>query len=258
MRSGLATPNARATALRILPLIELAADRETDGASMAVLCARARTPFGPLAAIGVPVSRVAQVRALLAGSQVGVATTVGSTAGSAASVAAATAAAVAAGANEIDLTYPHAALLAGDRTAGSAILAACRAACRQADRPRTLLKVIIETGRLAAAPLIRLAAEQAIAAGADILVTASGTLEPGASFADTALLIEAIAAARAARHWVGLGVGGRVAGLAGAQRHLALAEPQLGAEFLSPATFRIAAPALLDEVARALGTARSG
>ena len=148
-----------------------------------------------------------------------------------------TRAARAAGAHEIDLVFPWRALIGGDRGAGHELVSRCKEAC--GDAP---LKVILETGELRTAELIRDASRIALAAGADFLKTSTGKAPVNATPEAVALMLEVIGehGGRA-----GLKVAGGVATVADVQRYIALAADAYGAERLSPATLRFGASSLL-------------
>jgi deoxyribose-phosphate aldolase len=226
LAEGVAGANPKAVALRILPLLELSGPEE-----IAVLCAKAKTPFGPLAAVRVAPDFVSVAKGILTGSLVGVATT-------AASVEAVVAA-VAAGADDIEIS-------------DTALVRQCRIACRRGGGANASLTVNLETGRIGDAGRIREAAGAAINAGADRIATASGDAEPGVSLAAAQAVLEAIAAARSRRIWAGIKIAGGIRTLAEATRYLALGERLLGSEFLSPATFRFGSAELLDDLRAAL------
>jgi deoxyribose-phosphate aldolase len=226
LAEGVAGARPKAAALRILPLIELSGPED-----IAILCAKAKTPFGPLAAVRVAPALVATAKAILAGSLVGVSTT-------AASVAE-VAAAVAAGADEVEI-------------ADAALTRQCRIACRRPGGANASLTVNLETGRIGDAAIIRAAAAAAIDAGADRVATASGAVEPGTSLTAAQAILEAIAAARSRRIWAGIKIAGGIRTLSEAIGYLALGERLLGSEFLSPATFRFGSAELLDDLRAAL------
>jgi deoxyribose-phosphate aldolase len=208
-----------------------------------------------VAAISVPQRFVAPAKSLLAHSTVRVAT-VGNFPdgiGETADTVEETAAAVAAGADEVEIVFPHRAFLTGDTQTGRELVRACRRACRRPDGPAALLKITLETGLLGDAATIRRAAIDAIEAGADLIVTATGTREPGTTIQAATAILDAIAASRSKRIWAGLKVAGGIGTLSEATAYLALAERRLGGEFLGPATFRLSSPRLLDEALAALG-----
>jgi deoxyribose-phosphate aldolase len=235
----------RRTARRVIPVLDLTNLEEgCDEAAVRGLCEKARTRFGPVAAVCLWPRFVPLAKVALAGADIRVATVANFPDGAADPAAAAReiAEAVAAGADEIDVVYPFAA-----PDAGAALVRACRVAAG-----RKLLKVILETGRLGDAGAIRQAASVAIDSGADFVKTSTGKREPGATPAAARAICEAILAARARRRWAGLKVAGGVRTLADADAYFAIAEGMLGPEFIGPGTFRIGASKLLDACLDAL------
>jgi deoxyribose-phosphate aldolase len=235
----------RRVARRVIPVLDLTnLEDGCDEAGARVLCEKARTRFGPVAAVCLWPRFVPLAKVLLAGSDVRVATVANFPAGAAdpATAARETAEAVAAGADEVDVVFPFAA-----PAEGPALVRACRRAAG-----RRMLKVILETGALGDAAAIRRAAAAAIDAGADFVKTSTGKREPGATPEAARAICEAILAARAQRRWAGLKVSGGVRTLADANAYLAIAEGMLGPEFVGPGTFRIGASKLLDACLAAL------
>lgn len=245
-------PGLRAAARRLLPLLDLTLlGRDDTAADVEALCRRAFTPAGPVASVCVWSRFAATAHRALSGTGIptGVVANFPAGAADAEAAAAEVAGAVAAGAAEVDVVFPWRALLAGNAAAGIRLVRACREACgRQA-----LLKVILETGQLATPTLIRAAAEAAIAGGADFLKTSTGKSEPGATLPAAEAMLGAIAAARAARRWVGFKASGGIRNLGDAVPYLALYDRHFGAGAASAANFRIGASALLDNVLAALG-----
>jgi deoxyribose-phosphate aldolase len=235
----------RRTARRVIPVLDLTNLQEgCDEAAARALCEKARTRFGPVAAVCLWPRFVPLAKVALAGADIRVATVANFPAGAADAAAAAreVGEAVAAGADEIDVVFPFD---APER--GAELVRACRAAAG-----RKLLKVILETGRLGSAAAIRAAAAVAIEAGAHFVKTSTGKREPGATPEAARAICEAILAARAERRWAGLKVAGGVRTLADADTYFAIAEGMLGPEFIGPGTFRIGASKLLDDCLAAL------
>lgn len=90
-----------------------------------------------------------------------------------------------AGADEIDVVLDRGALRGAGPSAAAARLAVLREAAGSAG-----LKVILETGALADDATIRQAGWIAVLAGADVLKTSTGTLQPAATLEATRLLLE--------------------------------------------------------------------
>jgi deoxyribose-phosphate aldolase len=155
-----------------------------------------------------------------------------------------TAAAVAAGAAEVDVVFPYRALLAGDTQAGLHLVRGCREACAE----RALLKVILETGQLASAEHIRLAAEIAIDGGAHFLKTSTGKTQPAVTPDAAAVILDVIAAAGRRGRSIGFKASGGIRTIDDAMVYLTLYEQRFGSDSASPSNFRIGASALFKEL----------
>ena len=164
------------------------------------------------------------------------------------SAVAETAAAVAAGAAEVDVVFPYRALLAGDARVGLGLVRGCREACAG----RALLKVILETGQLAGADNIRLAAEIAIDGGAHFLKTSTGKTQPAATPEAAAVLFDVIAAAGRRGRSTGFKASGGIRTIDDAMVYLTLYEQKFGSGSASPGNFRIGASALFKELLAAV------
>lgn len=244
----------RQIAKRILPLLDLTRlEAGDEAAAIEAFCRRALTPAGEVAAVCLLPQFVPLARACLAGTAIRVATVANFPEGSggAERVLLDIGDAVLAGADEVELVLPYRGYVEGKteaQRAATALVAAAKAAC--GERP---LKVILETGALAAPELITLAGRDAIAAGADFLKTSTGRRQPGATPEAARLLLELC---REVRERGGRPVGFKAAGgirsLADAARYLALADAIMGPGWASPASFRIGASALLDDILAAL------
>ena len=148
-----------------------------------------------------------------------------------------------AGAQEIDLVLPWRALMAGDDAACAALLRAVR---RASEGLR--LKVILESGELAAPVLVAQASRLALAEGADFLKTSTGKTPHGATPDAARVMLQAIAAdPRAAAH-AGFKASGGVRSVADAAVYIEMVESTLGAGALVPARFRIGASGLLADI----------
>ena len=189
---------------------------------------------------------MALARTALAGSNIAVAAVANFPAGAADidAAAAETAAAIAAGADEVDVVFPYREFLAGRPDSGLQLVRACRAACGE----RVLLKVILETGQIAAPERIRRAAEIAIEGGAQFLKTSTGKTEPGATPEAAVALLAAIG--DAGRHGLRIGfkASGGIRSIEQAQSYLRLYEDRFGADSARPENFRIGASALIHEL----------
>lgn len=244
-RARAAVPDA-ACARRILPLLDLTSLRGDETEAEIRALARRAVRYS-VAAVCVLPDRLATARAVLAGSKVRLATVAAFPAGAddPAAAAAEVAAAVAAGAEEVDLVAPLAAVRAGDVASVSELVEACRAAA-----PGARLKLILETGLLADPPLIAAVARAAVMAGVDFLKTSTGKIPQGATLEAAFVLLEVIGEAGGR---VGLKLSGGIRRLADAAPYLALAEAMQSEAWVSPARLRIGASALLDDLLRVAG-----
>lgn len=221
-------------------------DDDTDDVVRA-LCAKATTPHGPVAAVCVLPAFVETALAALAAdndpapSPVRVATVANFPAGADDPEAAAreVAASVAAGAHEVDVVVPWRAHLAGDHGAVERLVAACAAQIGDAT-----LKAILETGSHDDPAATRAMADAALRAGATFVKTSTGKHGPGASPEACAILLDAVVAHGSG----GVKVSGGVRTVAQAEAYVAAAGKALGDDQVTPATFRIGASSLLDEL----------
>jgi len=185
----------RASAQRALLLMDFTTLADDDTEERVVkLCADAQTPFGCTAAVCIYARFVPAAKAALQGNgtpQVRVATVVNFPGGGDDAEAAAheTRAAVAAGADEIDVVLPYRRLLAGDEGACTDLVSRVRSECPEG---RVLLKVILETGELKSAALIRRASEIAIGAGADFIKTSTGKVAVNATLESAEIMLTTI------------------------------------------------------------------
>lgn len=245
--------NPADVARRALPLLDLTSlDDDDDEARVARLCEQAVTPAGTVAAVCVWPRFAGRAARALAGTPVRVAAVANFPQGAADPVAARADAeeALAAGADEVDVVLPYAAYAAGEREAALAVVRACRAACGE----RARLKVILESGALERPELIRAAAADSLAAGADFVKTSTGKRSPGATLAAAQVMLEAV---RDAGHG-GFKASGGIRTVDDAGAYLAVADRVLGAGWATPATFRLGASSLLDALLAALGERPEG
>ena len=233
-------------ARRLLPLIDLTSLNDARDDDVAGLCAKARTPFGTVAAVCSWPAFAAEMARHMAGTGVTVAAVVnfphgGNDTSSAVHEARS---AVAAGAWELDLVWPYRDWLAGQRLVAMSMVAAVKEAT-----PRAKLKVILETGALPSPAAVAEASADAIAGGADVLKTSTGKIAQGASPEAARAMLEAI---HASGRNVGFKASGGIRTLSGAAAYLTLAEEVMGPDWVTADTVRIGASRLLDEVLSAL------
>ncbi|MDP1976068.1 deoxyribose-phosphate aldolase [Undibacterium sp.] len=151
-----------------------------------------------------------------------------------------TRAAIAYGADEVDLVFPYAALMAGDTSTGAEMVRACKTACGD-----KLLKVIIESGELKTDAFIRAASLIAITAGADFIKTSTGKVAVNATLAAAETMLIVI---KETGSHCGFKAAGGVRTAEEAAAYLALADNILGQDWVSPAHFRFGASSLLSNL----------
>jgi len=235
-------PQAARIALACLDLTSL--NPEDTEADIAKLCQRARSPFGPVAAVCVWPHLAAFARAQLP-DHIAVAAVANFPHGNT-DIDAAVAdvrTIVQAGAQEVDVVLPWRALISGDEAAVLALLKAVRQAC-----PSLLLKVILETGELNTPVLIGRASTLALLAGADFLKTSTGKTPVSATPAAAQAMLSAIAASPSARNHVGFKASGGIKTAPEAIVYEALTAQYLGEQALTPQRFRIGASSLLADI----------
>lgn len=158
-----------------------------------------------------------------------------------------TCAAIAYGADEVDLVFPYAVLMTGDTSSGAEMVRACKAACGD-----KLLKVIIESGELRTAALIRAASLIAIDGGAGFIKTSTGKVAVNATLAAAETMLTVI---RETGGHCGFKAAGGVRTVEEAAAYLALADEILGKDWVNPRHFRFGASSLLNNLQTCL---RSG
>jgi deoxyribose-phosphate aldolase len=230
------------TCLDLTDLTETCSDHGIDA-----LCAKAKDPRGPVAAVCVWPQFVSRAREALKGSPVRIATVVNFPAGGedVDRVIEDVNEALGDGANEIDLVLPYEAVRRGDLDRASDMVAGVRDVVDQG----RLLKVILETGRLAQPALIEAASRVAIEAGADFLKTSTGKTPVSATPEAAEIMLNAI---RTSGRSVGLKVSGGIRTVADCALYLALADRIMGADWARPATFRFGASGVYDTLIAAI------
>lgn len=228
------------TAKRAIALLDLTnLNDDCDAAAINDLCARAQTPFGPVAAICIWPRFVAQAKEELAGTGIRIATVVNFPSGVEphGEVIEMTQTAVADGADDIDMVIPWSLQLEGHPEQIAPAVARVKAAAGSAT-----VKAILETGMLAEEARIRVACKAALEGGADFLKTSTGKVPINATPASARILLEEIAQADRP---VGFKPAGGVRSTEDAQIYLDLADEIMGPDWASPATFRFGASSVL-------------
>jgi len=153
------------------------------------------------------------------------------------------------GGDEVDLVLPWRDFAAGERRGCAALVGAVRRAT-----PGLVLKLIIESGELKDAELIRAACELGLDEGVDFLKSSTGKTAVSATPAAAQTMLEAIARHARADN-VGFKASGGIRRVTDAATYIGLVEQQLGPAALVPARFRLGASSLLDDIEAVLGGA---
>ncbi|MDY0285978.1 MAG: deoxyribose-phosphate aldolase [Bacteroidales bacterium] len=148
------------------------------------------------------------------------------------------------GVDEIDAVINRGMFLEGRYEEVKAELVAIKKACGKAH-----LKVILETGELKTPGHIRLAAELAIAAGADFIKTSTGKSMPAATLEAVRVMAEVVMTHfRKTGEKVGIKPAGGISTPDDALAYASIVQEVLGMNWLTPDLFRIGASRLVDNL----------
>ncbi|WP_370249651.1 deoxyribose-phosphate aldolase [Nocardioides sp.] len=154
--------------------------------------------------------------------------------------------AVAAGADEIDMVIDRGAFLAGRYLQVFDDVVATKQACGAAH-----LKVILETGELQTYDNVRRASWLAMLAGADVIKTSTGKVQPAATLPVTLIMLEAVRDWREATgRTVGVKPAGGIRTAKDALKYLVTVQEVAGPDWLDPDLFRFGASTLLNDLLR--------
>jgi deoxyribose-phosphate aldolase len=235
----------RETALRALSLMDLTdLNANSSAEAVANLCGSAATPHGKVAAICIWPRFVKGAKPLLKGSGIKIATVVNFPDGDddTAPVVMETEKAIKDGADEIDLVFPYRAFKRGEHELAGEQISIIASVCKD----RALLKVILETGELRDAGLIRAASELALDEGADFIKTSTGKVQVNATPRAAEIMLEAIKAS--GREDAGFKPAGGIKTVADAAVYLEIADRIMGLGWARPSTFRFGASSLLVDI----------
>ena len=147
-------------------------------------------------------------------------------------------------ADEVDMVIDRGAFLQGEVGKVVEEVVAVKAACGGAH-----LKVILETGELATYDNVRRAAWLAMLGGADFVKTSTGKVAPAATVPVALVLLEAVRDFSAVTgRVVGVKVAGGIRTTKDAIRYLVAVNETVGADWLTPARFRLGASSLLNDL----------
>ena len=158
-----------------------------------------------------------------------------------------TRAAIMYGADDVDVVFPYRALMAGNEDVGFELVKQCKAICGD-----TLLKVIIESGELKTAALIKKASEISIKAGADIIKTSTGKVPINATL-EAAEIILSVIQEMGVEKTVGFKASGGVQTTEEAKKYLDMVDSMFGAEWADSMHYRFGASSLLKNLLNTLG-----
>jgi deoxyribose-phosphate aldolase len=214
-----------------------------------VLCDKA-IELGPVAAVCVYPGFVSQVAKRLGGHPIKVATVVNFPQGIAPinTVVQDIDFVIKHGADEIDVVMPYRDF-ATSKSLDSLceFVQACKDACQG-----TRLKVILETGALKNAELIKTACRAAISGGADFLKTSTGKIPMGATPEAVSAMLEVILEHQEATgRRIGIKISGGVKTVEDAKNYYQQVKQALGLGTLDPQHFRIGASGLLEALLKA-------
>jgi deoxyribose-phosphate aldolase len=165
-----------------------------------------------------------------------------------------TADAVAAGAAEIDMVIDRGAFLAGRYAQVADEIRAVKEVCGDAH-----LKVILETGELATYDNVRRASWLAMLAGADVIKTSTGKVQPAATRPVTMVMLQAVRDYRLRTgRQVGVKPAGGIRTAKDALRYLVLVHEVAGDDWLHPDWFRFGASTLLNDLVMQRQWVRTG
>lgn len=237
---------------RLYSLVDLTSLNTNDTqSSIAMLCQKAQSSLGHVAAVCIYPTFVPMVSSAFAGTKVKTATVVNFPEGSESleNVLIEINDALLAGANEIDVVFPYPRYLAGEQHYAHHFVQACKAACGD----QASLKVILETGALNDPAIIADAAYTALAAGADFIKTSTGKIPEGASLEAAAVMLMVIKHTEPqVKHRLGVKISGGVRTIQQAAQYVELADQIMGRDWVTAETFRIGASQLVDALLAAV------
>lgn len=139
------------------------------------------------------------------------------------------------GAAEIDVVFPFAAYLAGERKYAREFVKTCRAS------GNFTLKIILETGVFHDKNVLLQAACDALEMGADFLKTSTGKIAKGATLTSSAILLAAIKKEHPQK---GFKASGGIKTFAEAQSYVQLAAKMMGEDWVTKNHFRLGVSSL--------------
>lgn len=233
---------------KIVQLMDLTSLNESDTEStISVLCEKAKTPFGHVAAICTYPAFVRLTAAEFSGTPIKIVTVANFPTGTAPieTVLLEIGQALEDGAQEMDIVFPYENFLAGKRGDTQEFVASCKAACGK----KVVLKMILETGKLQTVRNIADASRLCFEAGADFIKTSTGKNAPGATLEAVATMLFAVREMTTRLNkCLGVKVSGGIRELEQAAQYILLAEKIMGPTWVCSQTFRLGSSQLINEI----------
>jgi len=230
-------------AKRTLSLLDLTSlnDDDTDS-TIELLCEKADSDFGHVAAVCVWPRFVKLASTRLAGSDINIAAVANFPEGlpNIENAVATCHEIIQAGGDEVDVVMPYNAYLQGNSKIAAELISACKSACANDAR----LKVIIETGVLETAEAIKGASLLALDNGADFIKTSTGKVPIAATPVAAKIMLQTLKNHTAVAT-AGFKAAGGIKDVASAKVYLDLADEIMGSSWVSPQTFRFGASGVL-------------
>lgn len=246
---------------QLIKCLDYTSLNETDTVeSITQFCHQAENKWGKVAAVCVYPQYVSLAESILRNTGIKIATVVNFPLGneSVENCYAAIKQAINSGASEIDAVIPYQLFLSGHHQVITEYVQAYREACAYP----VLLKIILETGMYQHVDQIAHASELAINAGADFIKTSTGKVPQGASLQAATAILTTIKSYQSTftqsisvsdknsaiffdKHPVGIKISGGISSIPQAEAYYHLAEDIMGANWVSPGTFRMGSSRLL-------------
>ena len=220
-------------------------DTDTDD-NIRILCQKASTPYGKVAALCIYPEFIKLASHELGGQNIKIATVANFPDGNKPlnSVLSDINTSLSEGADEIDLVFPYQDYLAGDKIKAINLVKAVKHICGNKQ-----LKVILETGILKDPAIIAAASHDCLTAGADFLKTSTGKVPIGATWEAAVSMLQTIKAYQAIeQRTVGFKASGGIRTAKDAIEYITLAQQIISNDWVTPQTFRLGASSLLDDL----------
>ncbi len=233
-------------ALSLLDLTSLSADDTNE--TIRALCAKAVTPFTPVAAVCVFSQFISVCKEELEDKGVNFAAVANFPTGNEGLEAAIaqTKNIVELGGTEVDVVVPYQAWIAGDKTSAPELVRACKDICGE----KVSLKVILESGSFEDLSSLYELSLAAIDSGADFIKTSTGKTDVSATIEAAETMLKAI---KDSGKSCGFKASGGIRTHAQAVEYMDLAATIMGTDWVNSKNFRFGASGLLNDLLNVLG-----